>query len=256
MVLRTTAAGESGSRVVLCHGLFGQGKNWSGIGKALAAEHRVLLVDMPDHGASPRSEHFDYLAMADQVAEVLEPGDTLVGHSMGGKAAMLTALRHRELVERLVVVDVAPVAYEHAAEFEGYIRAMQAIDLDTLASRTAADEALREAVPSPTVRGFLLQSLQREGDGWRWLLHLDLLLRDLDSITDWPADAVADVAPYDGPVLWVGGAESHYVTQESATAMDRLFPRNRRVTVKGAGHWVHSEQPAVFVEVLRRFLAR
>jgi pimeloyl-ACP methyl ester carboxylesterase len=131
---------------------------------------------------------------------------------------------------------------------------MRAIDLDTLASRSEADEALREAVPAPTVRGFLLQSLQREGDGWRWLLNLDLLLRDLDAITDWPADAVADAAPYDGPVLWVGGAESHYVTEASAQAMDRLFPRNRRVTVKGAGHWVHSEQPAVFVEVLKRFL--
>ena len=82
-----------------------------------------------------------------------------------------------------------------------------------------------------------------------------LLARDLDRITDWPADRLADLAPYDGPVLWVGGADSTYVAPEHVAAMDRLFPRNRRVTVKGAGHWVHSEQPEVFLEVLKRFVA-
>jgi pimeloyl-ACP methyl ester carboxylesterase len=255
-VLSTTELGESGSRVVLCHGLFGQGKNFTAIGKALADEHRVTLVDMPDHGRSPRTEGFDYLAYADLVAELLSADDpaALVGHSMGGKTAMIVALRHPELVERLVVVDVAPVPYDHAAEFDGYITAMRAIDLDTLSSRSEADAALLDAVPDATVRGFLLQSLRRHDDGWEWLLNLELLGRDLDEITDWPEDRLADLAPYDGPVLWVGGAESSYVGPEHVAAMDRLFPRNRRVTVKGAGHWVHSQQPAVFLEVVRRFV--
>lgn len=258
-----TASGENGSRVVFCHGLFGQGKNFTAIGKALADTHRVTLVDMPDHGRSPRTEGFDYLRYADLVAEVLSAGArgqddpvALVGHSMGGKVAMLVALHHPELVERLVVVDVAPVAYDHAVEFEGYITAMQAIDLETLERRSDADDALREAVRSPMVRGFLLQSLRREADGWSWLLNLELLGRDLDLITDWPEDRLAGVAAYDGPVLWVGGQRSRYVRPEYAAAMDRWFPRNRRVTVKDAGHWVHSEQPEVFLEVLRRFLAQ
>ena len=255
MVLSTTDLGSSGSRVVLCHGLFGQGKNFTTIGKALAANHRVTLVDMPDHGRSPRTDGFDYVRYADLVAELLDADDpvALVGHSMGGKVAMLLALRRPELVERLVVVDVAPVAYDHAAEFERYIGAMQAIDLGTLGSRSEADAALRDAVPSSMVRAFLLQSLRRDDDGWRWLLNLEVLGRDLDLITDWPD--VDDVAPYDGRVLWVGGAESRYVAPEHVAAMDRLFPRNRRVTVKEAGHWVHSEQPEVFREVLERFLA-
>jgi pimeloyl-ACP methyl ester carboxylesterase len=258
VVLRTTTLGESGSPVVFCHGLFGQGKNWTGIAKALADEHRVVLVDMPDHGESPRSERFDYLRSADQVAELLtelltEPA-TVVGHSMGGKVAMLLALRHPELVERLAVVDVSPVAYPHSEEFTGYIAAMRAIDLDTLQDRRQADAALQDAVPSQMVRGFLLQSLRREGETWRWLLNLDLLGRDLDAITGWPGDAVAGLAPYEGPVLWVGGADSGYVGERNVEAMDALFPHNRRVTVKNAGHWVHSEQPQVFVEVLRRFL--
>jgi pimeloyl-ACP methyl ester carboxylesterase len=254
--LHTTELGESGSRVVFCHGLFGQGRNFTAIGKALADRHRVTLVDMPDHGQSPWSERFDYVAAADQVAGLLAADDpaALVGHSMGGKISMLAALRHPERVERLVVVDVSPVPYDHATEFERYIRAMRAIDLDTLTGRGEADAALVEAVPDPTVRGFLLQSLRREGEGWRWYLNLALLDRDLDAITGWPEEALAGTAPYDGPVLWVGGGDSRYVHPEYVEAMDRWFPRNRRVTVKGAGHWVHSERPEVFLEVLRRFL--
>jgi pimeloyl-ACP methyl ester carboxylesterase len=254
--LHTTSLGESGSRVVFCHGLFGQGKNWTSIAKRLAEDHRVMLVDMPNHGRSAWTERFDYLEAADQVAGLLSADDpvALVGHSMGGKIAMLVALRHPELVERLCVVDVSPVAYGHGSEFAGYISAMQALDLTTLERRGQADQALVEAVPNPVVRSFLLQNLRHHGDEWSWQPNLDLLGRDIDAIGGWPEEALADTAPYDGPVLWVAGATSGYVSAEYASAMDKWFPRNRRVTVKEAGHWVHSEQPEVFVEVLRRFL--
>ena len=126
--LHTTSIGESGSSVVFLHGLFGQGKNWTQIGKALAGDHRIVLVDLPHHGRSAWSDSFDFVAIADQVAEALSADDpvALVGHSMGGKVAMVLALRHPELVERLCVVDVAPVAYDHTEEFAGYIEAMRA----------------------------------------------------------------------------------------------------------------------------------
>ncbi|GCD88358.1 alpha/beta fold hydrolase [Nocardioides sp. LS1] len=253
--LHTTSLGESGRRVVFCHGLFGQGKNWTRIGKELAADHRVLLVDMPDHGKSAWSEEFDYLAAADRVAELFSADDpvALVGHSMGGKIAMLVALRHPELVERLCVVDVSPVAYHHTSEFAGYIAAMQALDLDALERRSEADAALADAVPNPVVRSFLLQNL-RHHDGWSWQPNLDLLGRDLERLGGWPEDRLEPGATYDGPVLWIAGQKSDYVTDDYAAAMDRWFPRNRRVTIKGAGHWVHSEQPEVFGEVVKRFL--
>lgn len=254
--LHTRELGDRGSRVVFLHGLFGQGRNWTQIGKALADEHRVLLVDLPHHGRSPWGPAFDYLQVADQVAGLLDADDpvALVGHSLGGKVAMVLALRHPGLVERLCVVDVSPVAYGHLSQFQGYVAAMRGLDLDSLSRRDDADAAMTEAVPDPTVRGFLLQNLRREGDGWRWQVNLDVLGRDLAVIGDWPEHELAGLPAYPGPVWWVSGARSDYITPAYAGAMDRWFPGNRKVTVKDAGHWVHSEQPEVFIEVLRRFL--
>lgn len=254
--LHTSSLGESGRQVVFCHGLFGQGKNWTRIGKDLAQDHRVLLVDMPHHGRSAWSDRFDYLDAADQVAGLLSADDpaVVVGHSMGGKVAMLVALRHPQLVERLCVVDVSPVDYQHTSEFAGYIEAMQAVDLTTLERRSDADQQLAEAVPNPVVRGFLLQNLRHQDGEWSWQPNLDVLARDIARIGGWPEDALAGAEPYDGPVLWMAGQRSPYVDDEYAEAMDRWFPRNRRVTIKGAGHWLHSEQPEIFGEVLRRFL--
>lgn len=264
--LHTTSYGERGSRVAFLHGLFGQGRNWTQFAKALAGEHRVLLVDLPDHGRSGWTEGFDFVDVADRIAGLMEAdtasdgqGVALVGHSLGGKIAMVLALRHPELVERLCVVDVAPVPYRRASEFLGYIDAMRDVDLDALAQRADAEQALAEAVPNTTVRSFLLQNLRREvlpdgRSGWRWQVNLDGLRRDLTEIGGWPADELAGIAPYDGPVLWIAGERSHYVDEEYVPAMDGLFPHNRRVTIKNAGHWVHSEQPEVFLEVLSRFV--
>jgi pimeloyl-ACP methyl ester carboxylesterase len=131
---------------------------------------------------------------------------------------------------------------------------MRGLDLSALERRSDADEGLRDAVPNDTVRSFLLQNLRREDDSWRWQVNLEVLGDQLDQLGGWPADRLADVAPYDGRVLWVGGDRSDYVREEYAEAMDRWFPRNRRVTIKGAGHWVHSEEPATFLAVLDRFL--
>ena len=260
--LHTTEVGEQGSRIVFCHGLFGQGRNWTGVAKALAvgpeshpeAGHRSLLIDLPHHGRSAWPDRVDYLALADEVATVLDPDDpvTLVGHSMGGKVAMVLALRHPALVARLCVVDIAPVDYGGSTEFTAYVEVMRGLDLDSVHRRSDADEALTEAVPNRTVRDFLLQNLRRDGDGWRWQVDLAGLGDGLATISGWPAEDLEGLA-YDGPVLWVAGGGSRYVRPEHTPAMQELFPRHRKVTIKGAGHWVHSQKPEVFVEVLRRF---
>src|SRR3954463_15107706 len=169
--LASRTLGESGPRVVFVHGLFGQGKNWTTVGKGLADGHRVTLVDLPNHGHSPWTDRVDYLDMVELLATELEQlGEpvTLVGHSMGGKVAMHLALRWPELLRALVVVDIAPAEYpvsggrtddpdEEASPFAAFIEAMQSLDLDALHTREEADRALREAVPSTMVRSFLLQ---------------------------------------------------------------------------------------------------
>ncbi|WP_245160968.1 alpha/beta fold hydrolase [Blastococcus sp. CT_GayMR16] len=273
--LAARTLGESGPRVVFVHGLFGQGKNWTTIAKGLADSHRVTLLDLPNHGHSPWTDRVDYLDMVELVATELEQfGEpvTLVGHSMGGKVAMQLALRRPELLRALVVVDIAPVEYpvkggrtddedEEASPFGAYIDAMRAMDLDALTTRDDADQALKAAVPSRMVRGFLLQSLVREspvsaGQGaagsWRWRLNLELLDRDLGELRGFPQPPPG--ASFDGPVLWIAGANSTYVLPEDRPHMDALFPSTRLVRVKNAGHWVHSEQPETFLETLRRFL--
>jgi pimeloyl-ACP methyl ester carboxylesterase len=259
------------------HGLFGQGKNWTTIAKGLSEGHRVTLVDLPNHGHSPWTDRVHYLDMVELLAAELEHlGEpvTLVGHSMGGKVAMQLALRRPELLRALVVVDIAPSEYpisggrtddpdEEASPFAAYIQAMRAMDLDALKTRDDADQALRDAVPSRMVRSFLLQSLVREGlgnqeggpaRGWRWRLNLELLERDLGELRGFPEPPPG--ASFDGPVLWIAGANSTYVLPEDRSRMDELFPATRLVRIKGAGHWVHSEQPEIFLETLRRFLER
>lgn len=253
--LFSTRFGESGPRVVFLHGLFGQGKNWTLFAKALAPQSRVTLVDLPNHGRSPWTDRVSYAEMADQVAEVMQDGSeepyAVVGHSMGGKAAMALALRHPDRVQRLCVVDVSPVPTTQVSSFGIFVRGMRSLDLTTLVDRAAADLALRADVPDPTIRGFLLQNLRRDPGGWRWQMNLDLLGTHLDDVGDWTD---LRTPPYPGPVLWLAGAESGYVRREDAPVMRALFPRVQLVTVKGAGHWVHSEQPAVFLAAIRQFL--
>lgn len=260
MTLHAIELGDHGSRVVFLHGLFGQGRNWTAIGKALAGEHRVQLVDLPHHGRSPWSDRFDYPDVVAQVTALLDADDpvTLVGHSLGGKVAMLLTLLHPELVDRLCVVDMAPVDYDRspAGGLSRYARALLDLDLGAVESRDDADRMLAEEEPDPGIRAFLLQNLRRDGDSWRWQANLEVLERDMSTIAAWPEEMLADAAPYDGPVLWLAGGKSGYVTDEYADAMSRWFPKVRRVTVKQAGHWVHSEQPDVVVGALRRFLSQ
>jgi esterase len=256
-----TRLGDSGPRVLFLHGLFGQGKNWTTLGRSLSAAARVTLLDLPDHGRSAWSEHVSYPAMAATIGDALSAeGDgepyAVVGHSMGGKVAMALALLRPALVDRLVVVDVAPVPTGPMSSFGRYVEGMRAVDLERLPDRATAEKTLEPYVPDPVIRSFLLQNLRRDGSRWRWQMNLALLGDELAEVAGWP-DLLGGpwhVPPYRGPVLWVGGSRSDYIRPEHGPAMRALFPRVQSLTVKGAGHWVHADQPAVFESVLRRFL--
>lgn len=246
--------GDDGPPIAFCHGLFGQGRNWTMLGKRVAQRHRVVLVDMPNHGRSDHTHDFDYDEHADMVAAHLhsitdEPW-RLVGHSMGGKIAMMVALAYPDLVDRLVVVDMSPVSYARSSEIHDYALAMRDLDLSTMRSRDDVDAALSGVVPNPAIRAFLLQNLRRDHGRWRWLLNIDLLAERLDHLAGWPdSDAV-----YKGPVLWIAGDESAYILPEHDEQMRSHFPNTRLVRIKDAGHWVHAEKPQVFGNTLCAFL--
>lgn len=173
---------------------------------------------------------------------------------MGGKIAMTLALRHPELVDRLVVVDITPTGSADGSNFAHLLDSLARIDLDELTSHGDADRALARDVDQPYLRGFLLQNLRRDrgGEGFAWQPNLDLLRRDLPKVM---GDIPTDGAPFDGPVLWMAGERSPYVRPGATPVMKELFPRVMQVTIKGAGHWVHSEKPEAFTSAVRTFLA-
>jgi pimeloyl-ACP methyl ester carboxylesterase len=255
--------GSGARKLVFFHGLMGRGRNFGAIARSVGDEFTSMLVDMPNHGESAWTETFSYVDMADALAEVvrgefanadgqLEPV-ALVGHSMGGKAAMVLALRHPELIERLAVVDIAPGASGSSpGGFEHLLTSMAAVDLSRVTRRSDADAQLLERIPDTTIRQFLLQNLRPAGGGsYAWQPNLAMLTDALDEILGWPQFAAP---PYTGPVVWIAGENSNYIRAEDDAPMRALFPRVRKATIRDSGHWVHSEQPERFLATLRYFL--
>ncbi len=238
--------------LVIAHGLYGTGRNWGVIARRLADVRDVIAVDMRNHGNSPWMPVHHYPEMAQDLAEVIRSlggKADLLGHSMGGKAAMQLALTEGGLIRRLVAADIAPVAYDH--DQSRYARAMRALDLTGLVARGEADRRLAETVNDPGLRAFFLQSLDLKAEGGpRWRLNLDVLEAEMPNIVGWPGTT----GQFDGPALFLTGGDSSYVRPEYREPIRALFPKARFARIAGAGHWLHADKPREFEETVRVFL--
>ncbi len=250
-MLNIQTFGETGApRLMIAHGLFGSGRNWRAIAKRLSAELHVTTVDMRNHAGSFWTDEMTYPAMAQDLAEVIEADQhptMLLGHSMGGKAAMALALTRPELIQRLIIADIAPVTYTHSHAH--FIDAMQSVDMTHIANRAEVGAALTASVDDPALRAFFMQSVEIKDGQARWMLNLETLKRAMPDIIGWP-----DLSGrYDGATLFVAGADSDYIDQSGKAAIQPLFPSARFAKLKNAGHWLHADQPKAFIETVRLF---
>lgn len=237
--------------LLIAHGLFGSARNWGVISKRLSDTRHVVAVDMRNHGDSPWFDTHSYADMAADLAQVITQrlggrADVL-GHSMGGKAAMVLALTQPTLVNRLIVADIAPVGYSHTQM--PMIEAMLRVNPADTDSRSAATQQL--GVDDPGVAAFLLQSLDLKEQ--RWKLNLDALAAQMAQIIGFPD---MDGKQFDGAALFLTGGQSTYLTPDGHDAVKSLFPHAKFEQIAGAGHWLHAEKPREFEAACRDFLAQ
>ncbi|CUH82446.1 alpha/beta fold hydrolase [Tropicibacter naphthalenivorans] len=249
-MLNTIETGTpGGTPLLIVHGLFGSGRNWGVIAKRLSDKYFLVTPDMRNHGDSPQTQTHSYLDLAADLAEVIDAYGgraDVVGHSMGGKAAMALALTRPEMVGRLIVADIAPVSYGHSQM--QFIDAMRKVDLTRVTRRSEAVEQLAQWVDDKTLQSFFTQSLDVPGQRWKY--NLDTLAAEMPKILSFPEIEGA----FDGPTLFLSGGQSEYVRPEHRAQIRAFFPKARFAKIPGAGHWLHAEKPREFEASVRGFL--
>ncbi len=245
-----------GKPLVILHGLFGSLDNWYSLSKAFANEHRVYLVDQRNHGQSPHTDTHTYEEMAEDLYGFFQhhglTDAVLVGHSMGGKAAMTFAANHPELLSKLVVVDMGVKQYP--VHHDLIIRSMQALNFDTISSRKEADEFLSHMLDEDesTIQ-FLLKNIyrQKQEDGsakYAWRFNLDVIANDIEEM------GLAISSGSQVETLFLYGTESKYVVEEDKADILALFP-NTKFQALNTGHWVHAQDPKGFITAVKDFVS-
>ena len=243
-----------GEPLLILHGLFGSSKNWQTLAKQFAEHFTVFSVDMRNHGDSFHDPEMNYEAMADDVRDLVNHLDIerchLIGHSMGGKAAMVFTHQHPQMVAKLVVADIAPLSYQHS--HDQLIGPVMAVNLTELKSRAEADNLLKAGIADPMLRGFLLQNLVREGESWRWKVNWSAIQQQMNELILFPLEA--NDWRIDTPTLFVRGENSDYVDSNGLSVINQHFSQVSVQTISKAGHWLHAEQPKQFLLTVSGFL--
>lgn len=243
----------TGPPLLILHGLLGSLDNWMPQAQALAAQFQVFLLDLRNHGRSPHAENFTYDLMAADVAGFIRAQNlgavNLIGHSMGGKVAMRFAQLHPELLQKLIVADMAP--REYPPRYAEILAAMHALDLARFQQRNEVDAALLSTVPDKSIRQFLLKNLGRDETGkLRWKPNVAALRANYQHIRS----AIPLAPQFGGPTLFIRGGQSDYITESDVTLIRQIFPRATLETIAAAGHWVHAETPEEFIQIATTFL--
>ncbi|KAF9284371.1 hypothetical protein BGZ68_004713 [Mortierella alpina] len=243
--------------ILIMHGLFGSKQNWKALSKAMATRlnTRVLTVDLRNHGDSGHSQEHDYLHMAHDVDRFMKEHSLerpiVIGHSMGGKVAMTLALKHTP-VDRIVVVDMAPVKVKLSSEFAKYVKAMKVIQEANVKKQSEADAILKDTVVDIGVRQFLLTNLKRDahGDGYSFRVPIETLGDSLEKLGQF--DFVPGQDKFEGKTLFIKGNKSGYIREKELDAIRTFFPK-ARVEGLDTGHWVHAEKPEEFLQLVTQF---
>lgn len=242
-----------GTPLIILHGLFGSSDNWYTLAKVFSERFTVYLVDQRNHGQSPQSAEFDYKLLTEDLEEFIRGHSiqkpVIMGHSMGGKAAMNFAVKYPDHLSKLIVVDIVPKAYpvHHDAILDG----LKAIPLTGLGSRNEADKILSEYVPEPAVRQFLLKNLSRKAEGgFEWKINLEAIDRNIEQM----GAGMIFSGKYDGPSLFVKGKKSNYYGEGDEALIKTIFPKAEFAALD-TGHWVQAENPDEFSKLVLNYLA-
>ena len=242
-----------GQPLIILHGLFGSLDNWMTHGKKWSEEYQVYLVDQRNHGQSPHQAPFDYTSMANDLAKFINEeqieNPILIGHSMGGKTVMEYAVNHPDSIQKAIIVDIAPVAYE--VHHYAVLQALNAVNLEEVNSRGEANRILSVYLEDSGVRQFLLKNLYwKEKGKLAWRFNLSLIEKEIIPISEF------DISPkqYHGPTLFIKGENSPYILPEYASAIHDKFPNYHLEVIVNAGHWVHAEAPQHFYDVCTSFM--
>ncbi len=246
--------GESGEPILILHGFLGSLDNWHSLATEWSKNgFTVYAIDLRNHGKSPHTQSHSITLMADDILHFTDQHDlrkiNLLGHSMGGKVAMQFALQYPDKINKLIVVDIAPKAYQHGAH-DAVFEAIFHVKLGQITSRKEAETAMLPYLGDFGTRQFILKSLDRTESGFQWKFNIDLLHREYEQAIA----AISNHQSVDIPTMFVRGGQSLYVKEEDLPGIKQLFPQSDLVTISNAGHWVHADQPKEFTSCVLEFL--